>query len=556
MNEPRGNRWSLNHFARANAPGAERKRRGAWGALRRFGVTWRAAPLRRLIQVLALAAFLLLFFHTAFVYGHVFSSDLISRREWLPVEFFLWLDPLAGLAAAVAARAWNIALWGTLAIFAASLFFPRGFCGYLCPLGTLIDGFDSLIGRCSLRYRFAARSPWRLLRYVILFAVLGGALGGAQVSGYVAAIPALTRGLMFSGGWLQLGLARGWQEVAPLDGAQYLSLALFALIFLLGFITPRFWCRHCCPTGAVMSLCATLRLTERKVMAACGGCGHCRENCPYDAVGDQFHARPLDCASCQTCGGVCPQGAVTFEPRWNSRQDIARDRAAAEMAPSERALSRRALLLVPAAGLTAAVVARAGLSACSPARRLLRPPGSLPEADFLKACVRCGECFKVCPGPVLYPAGFESGWDALWTPVPVFTRAGCHQDCNFCTHVCPTGAIRLLTLEQKRKARMGMAVIDRKICLPHCGESDCRLCFEECEAAGYHAIEMREIRLPLPVLPEGAHSDEEIEAMSRIQAPFVIPERCVGCGLCEYRCHTAYAKRRKILPRSAIAISV
>ena len=63
--------------------------------------------------------------------------------------------------------------------------------------------------------------------------------------------------------------------------------------------------------------------------------------------------------------------------------------------------------------------------------------------DFQQLCIRCGECFKICPGPVLHPAGFENGLANLWTPIVVPAFAGCHQDCNFCTLVCPTGAIRI-----------------------------------------------------------------------------------------------------------------
>ena len=27
----------------------------------------------------------------------------------------------------------------------------------------------------------------------------------------------------------------------------------------------------------------------------------------------------------------------------------------------------------------------------------LRPPGALPEKDFLAACTRCGQCVQACP---------------------------------------------------------------------------------------------------------------------------------------------------------------
>ena len=167
---------------------------------------------------------------------------------------------------------------------------------------------------------------------------------------------------------------------------------------------------------------------------------------------------------------------------------------------------------------------------------MIRPPGSVPEPEFLDLCVRCGLCFQVCPGPVLQPAGWGAPREAHWTPVAVPTHAGCHQDCNFCTQVCPTGAIRPLSIQQKRKTSMGLAVIDRKICLPHAGRQDCRLYADECNAAGYRAIKLRQIELPLVGVPEGVFSDIELEQMSHIDAPFVVREACVGCGLCEYRC--------------------
>jgi NAD-dependent dihydropyrimidine dehydrogenase PreA subunit len=73
-------------------------------------------------------------------------------------------------------------------------------------------------------------------------------------------------------------------------------------------------------------------------------------------------------------------------------------------------------------------------------------------------------------------------------------------------------------------------------------------------AAGYRAIEMRPIKLATGQVPEGAFSPEEIEQMSRILAPFVKTDACVGCGLCEYRCHSAWVGQQKLLRRSAVNV--
>lgn len=62
---------------------------------------------------------------------------------------------------------------------------------------------------------------------------------------------------------------------------------------------------------------------------------------------------------------------------------------------------------------------------------------------------------------------------------------------------------------------------------------------------------MRPIQLATGPVPAGAFSPEEIEQMGRILAPFVKADACVGCGICEYRCHSAWVNQQKLLKRSA-----
>ncbi|MFI5381550.1 MAG: 4Fe-4S binding protein [Tepidisphaerales bacterium] len=580
--------------------------------LRRLGPTWRAAPLRRIVQTICLGVFLGLFFYVAWPYSDRFSARTIPDKQWLPLESFLWIDPLVGLSTAVAARAWNVALVGMAVILFVCVLWPRGFCGYVCPLGTMIDLFDWVVGkvrgglqpnggRVRPSYHLggrpqsaaaasrnnhsgraearpsqapAARTRWWMnLKYYILAGVLVASAFGVLLSGYVSAIPVLTRGLMFSAGQLQLGLMKNWGQVAPLTPAVCVSLALFAAVFLLGLIHPRFWCRYVCPSGAMFSAFNLLRVGERKVESTCIECNKCVQACPFDAIREDFTTRELDCTFCQTCGGVCPTESIKFSwhglparddgtvpptpPSAEAGQPCAEPGpptsapAALSPLPPERSMSRRRVVLSMIGGAAAAMCTRAA-SHAGPLP--LRPPGSVDEQRFLDLCIRCGECFKVCPGPVLHPAGLAGGLEGLWTPIAVPTHAGCHQDCNFCTLVCPTHAIVPLTIAAKRKTAMGLAVFDPALCLPHRGERDCRLCYDECAAAGYHAIEMRKIALKTGDIPEGAVSDDEREEMSRINAPFIRADLCTGCGLCEYRCNGALVRQRPILPRRAVVV--
>jgi NAD-dependent dihydropyrimidine dehydrogenase PreA subunit len=277
------------------------------------------------------------------------------------------------------------------------------------------------------------------------------------------------------------------------------------------------------------------------------------ETCPFGAVKEDFSTRTSDCTFCQTCGGVCSVGAISFVSRWHGENL----KASGDPTASVHPLSRRAFVAASLAGAGYAAFCR--LERTGPDRGVppLRPPGSVPEREFLNLCIRCGECIKVCPGPVLHAAGMEFGLDALWSPVVRPEYAGCHQDCNFCTQVCPTGAIQPLDVSAKRKARIGVAKINTQACLPWRGQNrqDCDLCYRECSQAGYHAIELRWVPIELsPPPPEGMFSELELEEMSRIQAPMVDVDTCVGCGICEYRCHKKYVVQEGTLSTSAIVV--
>lgn len=496
------------------------------------------------MQCLCFALFFAVFVFVAWPYGPRIHAEQLAEKEWLPLELFLWMDPLSGIATAIAGRVLTTSLVGAVVILAMGTIFPRAFCGFICPLGTLHDLFEWAIGKRIRRWNITDVGGWRHLRFYILAAVLVASVFGVTLAGYVAAIPVLTRGMMFSVGWLQNGLFQNWDSAGPFNVAMLISTVLFFMVMATGLLGRRFWCRYLCPTGAIIGLAGLSRANERHVRSSCTECGLCIKVCGFDAINKDISTRVTDCASCHSCVHVCPQDALYFgRPASDNR---VRQEGIGLITP---ATSRRAWLCSVFTGIASAVGLRLEGAKAQP---LLRPPGSVPEKQFLDLCVRCGECFKVCPGAALQPAGLEFGLDCLWTPRLVPTHAACHPDCNFCTQACPTGAIRPLSLPQKRRFVIGIARIDPEICLPHKGERDCQLCFDECRAAGYDAIEMRPVKLKVGSVPEGTIDPAEVEAMGTIMAPGIIADRCVGCGLCEYRCHAAVHLKLKLIPRKAV----
>ncbi len=515
--------------------------------LARLGPSWSQAPARRAAQAAALVLFAYLFFYVCWPHGARLHAQAMRAREFIEAETFLALDPLASVSTALAAKTWVWSLSFAAIVLLSGLLWPRGFCGYLCPLGTLIDLFDWAVGRRFHRFHLRRSGERVWLRYYVLTAVLVAAAFGTVLSGFVAAIPVLTRGMQFSLAPVQTGLLRGWQAVAPMNLGQAASLVLFGGVFALGVLGPRFWCRRLCPTGAMISLASLLRLSERRVSGGCIGCGRCLESCGFDAINDgDFTTRHGDCTFCQSCGGACPAGAIHFTTRW-SRGDWKVPAGRPEEATS---LSRRGFLAGTAGGLAAVLgferlfaAARANAGHSLP----VRPPGAVPEDKFLQMCVRCGSCLKACPTGILQPLGWGAGLPGLWTPHAVGDWAGCDPTCNICGQVCPTGAIRALKLEEKSAARMGLAAVNESTCLPHADRGDCQLCVDACRGAGYEAIEFVRV---------GAEIDEQgapVEDSGRL-APVVLPERCVGCGLCQSRCYQINVRQRGALGTSAIRV--
>ncbi|MCP5207756.1 MAG: ferredoxin-type protein NapG [Hahellaceae bacterium] len=165
---------------------------------------------------------------------------------------------------------------------------------------------------------------------------------------------------------------------------------------------------------------------------------------------------------------------------------------------------------------------------------VLRPPGALPERDFLAACVRCGLCVEDCPYDTLKLARI---FEPVTTGTPYFNAR--KVPCEMCEDIpcvaaCPTGALDK-SLEDVDESRMGLAVlIDRENCLNMQGLR-CDVCYRVCPLID-KAITLDMLRNTRT----GFHA---------IFEPVVHSDACTGCGKCEHACVLEEAAI-KVLPRS------
>jgi len=494
---------------------------------------------RRIAQGILLALFVWLFRRTEYT-----GADTLPGGE----NLFFRLDPLAGAAAMLAGRCVMWTFWPALVVLVLTAALGRFFCGWVCPLGTLLDVFQrlarpltSLTGRWGRSDAGAGvLRKARPARYVLLCLSLGGAMFAFPLAGFVDPFALLVRGLTFWGDpafFKSADTVLTWSGQSGGDAVRHffvkhllpfranvydlaaVSAVLLALAFLLELVARRFWCRYLCPLGALLGIIGRFSLVRRLPARVCKDCRLCARDCRMGALDAAAGISPEACNLCMDCVHSCPRAIARFA--------AVRSRPAA--APVD--LSRRGFLAAAVAGAALPVVARAAQLTAGAGLdpSLLRPPGATDEKRFLNLCVRCGLCMKVCPTNVLQPAILQAGVEGMFSPRLalrfVFEQSYCEYNCNLCGQVCPTGAIPRVTLEEKQKSPAGKAYFDHDRCLPWASHVSCIRCEEVCPLSD-KAIK---IRNTFNVKDE---TGQEIE----IQQPQVDRNLCVGCGICESNC--------------------
>ncbi|MDR1686180.1 MAG: 4Fe-4S binding protein [Desulfovibrio sp.] len=505
---------------------------------------FRLAATRRIVRAACLALFCLLL-------GVAENGGFTG----LPADIFLRLDPLAGIAVPLAAREIIVSLIPALGVVLAAVFAGRIFCGWVCPMGTTLDAAGSLV-RWKRLGRKTDPVP-RCLKYGILAAILAAALLGVNMAFWASPIPLVTRlyalvlhplGLLGLDGALAVS-APVMEQMGSTD-LQYrfpilrgYAAVWFVALFWLGLIAlerirPRFWCRYLCPAGALLGLFSRLAPPfswKRRTPHSCNACGRCAAQCPAGILHDDPSVTDVsECLTCRACETACKRKSIRFGlPGPLETADGPAD--GFRSGQNTRTLSRRALSRRAFCGSAAAGAALAGVSYFETAGQalegtagknqgsLIRPPGSVPEIDFLARCVRCGECMKACPTGGLQPAGLQAGFSGMFSPFLDPRSGPCAPDCAACGSVCPSRAIQALPLEEKRWAKIGTAAVDRKLCLAWAEDKRCMVCKETCP---YGAVS---------VVPHEGHI---------APVPVVRHERCYGCGFCERHCPTATAAVR------------
>lgn len=474
-----------------------------------------------------------------------------------------WMAKVQFLPALLALNAGVVAV-----LILLTLVFGRVYCSIICPLGVFQDGISWLRAHKSKK-PFKYRKEMKWLRYGVLVLFLICLVAGVHVvvtllapySAYGRIVQNILQPAYLWGNNLLSKLAEHWGSYAFYTEEVWITstvslVVAIVTVLVVGFLAwrnGRTYCNSVCPVGTILSFFSRFAMfrpmIDESKCVRCKTCElHCKANCISITKEKVFidHSR---CVDCFNCIDSCPQGGLKYRFAWKKKihsdpKGPRYDKNDTPVIPSEASVSpedkgRRAFMAGTAIAVGAAALkgieARAqevakktdgGFADVLPKQAPKRetpvtPPGSQSVKHFYQHCTGCQLCVTDCPNNVLRPSG---DLDHLMQPEMSFEKGFCRPECTRCSELCPAGAIRKITREEKTQYHVGTARVNVDLCLEATGKSKCGKCAQSCPTGAISMVKQDEKRRPA-----------------------VAEEVCIGCGACEYLC--------PVRPISAITVN-
>jgi ferredoxin len=275
-----------------------------------------------------------------------------------------------------------------------------------------------------------------------------------------------------------------------MSGAWF-GLGFVIALTVLVFFKKRFFCTNICPVGAVLGLISRFSLFKIRIDTdKCKMCSLCARSCPCGSIDFKNHTVDNEtCVKCFKCLSYCSHGALyyglpkTEKPAFN--------------------INRRKFITAGLVLATFGAAFKGGIELskkmATKVKNVILPAGSGDVQDFANRCLNCNLCVQNCPMKIIKPANTKTPFVHL-----DYGDKYCDFNCHKCSSVCPSGAIKRMTLKEKQNTKIANAVIDEDVCIK------CGICAIEC---------------PKKIIIK---EDGEL--------PIIQFDKCIGCGKCANAC--------------------
>ncbi|MCR5826920.1 MAG: 4Fe-4S binding protein [Bacteroidales bacterium] len=397
-----------------------------------------------------------------------------------------------------------------------TLVLGRVYCSVICPLGVFQDIVSNISGRRKgKKNRFTSSKEVAWLRYTVWVLFFAAVIFGVQA--FVALIEPYS-----AFGRIVTSIKH------PMLPTAIIAAVTLIVIAVLAWRNGRTWCNTICPVGTLLSFfsrCAMFRPvidTEK-----CKDCKSCEKRCKASCINIASHKVDYSrCVACFDCIDNCKFDALHYEFAWGKGKKAEKTSASGD---GKSDAGRRAFLTSSALAIgTAALKAQdldAGKNDGGFAEILpkvshdrtepLTPFGSKSVKDFYDRCTACQLCVSQCPNNVLKPS---TDLMHFMQPYMTYENGYCRPECTICSQVCPAGAIEPLTKEEKTSFHIGVATVERDLCIVERDGVNCGNCSRHCPAEAITMV------------------SKDPGDPASLLIPAVNEAKCIGCGACENLC--------------------
>jgi ferredoxin len=458
-------------------------------------------------------------------------TNLIPEKVYDTTLFLQFIPSLL-----IFKKLFTIAGVGFILIIAINLIWGRVYCSFICPLGILQDVISFIAKKVKRlkRYKYVYQKPLSWLRYGFLGLFIVGLLSGLTVivslldpySIFGRISSGVFRPLVVKGNNMAVSILQKFDiytlfhvDLKPQHWSVFaVSLFFLILITVLSVNNGRLFCNTVCPVGTFLGLISKWSIFKISIdKETCTSCKLCERVCKAGCINIPDQTVDVSrCVNCYNCLTVCPVDSVRYSTK-SIKNNVEKEKIAnKKINPNRRHfLALVALIFTARKANSQKIVSN---NATVPIERTVpvSPPGSISVEKFNLACTACHLCISACPTHVLQPSYTQYGLIGFMQPVLDNHAGFCNFDCVKCGEVCPTGAIELLNLEEKKVTQIGISKFVKENCIVVTEGTDCGACAEHCPTKAVHMVPYKD----------------------NLVIPEVNEDICIGCGACEYPCPT------------------